>query len=268
MTTIGPEELSKLTDKMLSDHAVDFRDYKTSTLCRRVQRRMDAVHAGDIEAYLDYMDTHPQEYTALIDSMLIKVTEFFRDPDVWEVLKDRIVPGIVSSKPSGGRIRVWSAGCATGEECYSLAMLFGEVLGDRIGEFDLRVFGTDFDETALEVARRGRYSSEAVEKIPQELRARWLTCEDGWRVKQELRRMVIFARHDLVADSGFLEVDVIACRNVLIYMNTDLQARLLRKFHRSLVSEGVLFLGRAESVRAISTEFIPIDERSRIFRKR
>lgn len=267
MAEISQEELSKLTEKLLREHAVDFRDYKPTSLGRRVQRRLDATSCKDMACYLALLDKRPDEYAKLVDSILINVTQFFRDPEAWEVIKSEVIPHIVAEKHPGDQIRMWSAGCATGEEAYSLAIQLAEIMGPRVSEYDIRIYATDIDDDALAIARRAEYSDDAVKDVPTEILNKYFTKNARWTLKRDIRKMVIYGRHNLVTDAPISHVDLIACRNVLIYMSVDLQNRVLSKFHYGLDPRGYLFLGKAESLLTASRLFKSVNDRWRIFRK-
>lgn len=267
MPDIGSEDLVRLTGKLLHERAVDFRGYKPASLTRRVRRRIDAVKCPDIGSYLLYLDEHPDEYPRLIDSILINVTEFFRDPAAWEVLRSEILPRIMAEKQPGDEVRIWSAGCATGEEPYSLAISLAEMLGPRISEYDVKVYATDIDDDALTTARRAEFSDSAIRGVQKECLEKYFVRNARWAVSREIRRMVVFGRHNLVTDAPIPHTDLIACRNVLIYMSADLQNRVLSRFHYGLEPRGFLFLGKAESLLAASKLFRPVSEKWRLFRK-
>lgn len=267
MPDIGTEELSKLMEKLLREHAVDFREYKPASLGRRVQRRLDATGCPDIESYFAHLDKRPDEYAKLVDSILINVTQFFRDPEAWEVIRRDVLPQVIAEKHPGDQIRVWSAGCATGEEPYSLAIELAEAMGPRIAEYDVRIYATDIDDDALAVARRAEYTDDSVKDVPAEILDKHFTRNGRWIVNRDIRKMVIFGRHNLVTDAPISHVDLVVCRNVLIYMSVDLQNRVLSKFHYALDARGFLFLGKAESLLTPSRLFSPIDDRWRVFRK-
>ncbi len=267
MQEISAEDLGRLTEKLLREHAVDFRDYKPTSLGRRVQRRLEAVKCSDMECYLKYLDRRPDEYAKLIDSILINVTEFFRDPEAWDILRTEVIPRVVADKHPGEQIRVWSAGCATGEEPYTMAMLLSETVGPRINEYDVRIYATDIDDDALSIARRGEYSPDSLKVVPEAVLQKYFAKNSRYTVNRDVRKMVIFGRHNLVTDPPISHLDLIICRNVLIYMTVDLQNRILSKFYYGLQNNGFLFLGKAESLLTSSKLFSPVNERWRIFRK-
>jgi|GEM_PF-378166 len=267
MPEISDKALRKVTDQLLRERAMDFRDYKPSTLRRRIQRRLDATGCADIDCYVEYLETHPTEYTSLIDMLLINVTEFFREPDAWEVIAKEVIPRILADKQPSQPIKMWSAGCATGEEAYTLAMLVSEAIGTKARDREVRIYATDIDDNALTVARHAEYSDESVEHVPEELRGKYFVKNGVWTVDRDLRKLVIFGKHNLATDAPISHCDLVVCRNVLIYMNVDLQNRLLSKFHYALDSPGYLFLGRAEAMLSLSKLFGPFNEHARIFAK-
>jgi two-component system CheB/CheR fusion protein len=256
-----------VTERLFQERAIDFRDYKPSTLRRRIKRRMDATHREHVSDYLELLDTQPEECNELIDSILINVTQFFRDPEAWDLIREQVIPRILADKRKGDQIKVWSAGCATGEEAYTLAMLFNQALKDRKHDHELRVYATDVDENALAVARRGAYVDKSMECVPEELREEYFKKNGVWTVSRELRKTVIFGRHNLVNDAPISHCDLIVCRNVLIYMGINLQNQLLSKFHYALDTPGFMFLGKAEAMLTLSRLFSSVSDKARIFTK-
>jgi two-component system CheB/CheR fusion protein len=264
---ISHEELNKLVERLHVERGLDFRGYKPSSLGRRVQRRLDATKSPDIESYLNELARRPDEYSKLVDSILINVTQFFREPEAWEFIKSEIIPQIMEGKHPGDQIRMWSAGCATGEEAYSLAIALSEVVGPAISGYDVRLYATDIDESALNVVRRAEYTEDQLQSVSPELLERYFTKNGRWTLNRDIRKMVIFGQHNLVSDAPISHADLIACRNVLIYMSTDLQSKVLSKLYYGLEPKGFLFLGKAESLLAASRLFSPVNEKWRIFRK-
>jgi two-component system CheB/CheR fusion protein len=247
----------------------DFHGYKPSSLARRIRRRMAALRVDDYESYRKYVENHPEEFRELFNTILINVTSFFRDRDAWEVLRVQALHDIVFSKASAGPIRVWSAGCATGEEAYSVAILLAEELGlDQFRE-RAKIFATDVDLEALETARRAQYGQKQMENVPEDLRERYFEHADGvYSFRKDLRRQVIFGRHDLTSDAPISRVDLLVCRNTLMYFSTETQSRILSRFHFALNEGGYLFLGRAETLMAHGQIFMPVDTKRRLSRKR
>ncbi|GLX96917.1 CheR family methyltransferase [Herbidospora sp. NBRC 101105] len=246
----------------------DFTGYKRTTLMRRIARRLESLKLHDYGEYRDYLELEPAEFDRLFDSLLINVTSFFRDPLAWQVLRERVVPAIVAGKQAGKGIRVWSAGCATGEEAYSLAMIFAEEMG--VDEFRARVkiYATDLDEQALQVARGATYTDRQMAEVPPALRDTYFEPADGlYAFRRDLRRQVIFGRNDLTRDAPISRVDLLLARNTLMYFNTETQLSVVRRFHFALGNPGYLFLGKAEMLLNHSDKFEPLDLRMRLFKK-
>jgi two-component system CheB/CheR fusion protein len=248
----------------------DFTGYKRSTLVRRVRKRMAEAGAGaddDYDAYRDYLETHPGEFTALFNTILINVTGFFRDPETWEALSRDHLPALLE-RAGGGPVRVWSAGCASGEETYTLAIVLAEAMGMERFREQVKIYATDVDEEALAQARQAIYAAKAFEDMPDELRDRYFERQlGGFAFRADLRRTVIFGRHDLVRDAPISHLDLLVSRNTLMYFNSELQGRIVNRFHFALRDTGLLFLGKAEMMRAHGNLFTPVDLKSRIFGK-
>ncbi len=263
-----PKELSDLYERVRQRTKIDFTSYKPSTVHRRLQRRMLATNAQTLTEYLDNTDNHPEELDALAKETLISVTEFFRDKDAFRTL-ERFAREIVDRKAVGEDIRVWVVGCATGEEAYSLAIVFSELVAEKGNLGHVRVFATDIDNNALNVARRGVYNTTAMSELPPEYVSRYFTpCGNGFEPVKSLRDCVTFARQDIALDPPFMRMDLVSCRNVLIYFNTELQARVLTILRYALREEGLLFLGRSETVSQQEALFASADRRCRIYRPR
>jgi two-component system, chemotaxis family, CheB/CheR fusion protein len=247
----------------------DFTGYKRSSLMRRVDRRMVQVDATGYADYLDYLQVHQDEFTALFNTILINVTAFFRDPDSWTDLRTGVLEPLVAAKAPHTSIRLWSAGCASGEEAYTLAMLLCEILGPDEFKDRVKIYATDVDEEQLAEARHGSYGPRAVETVPPDLLARYFEPVVGGRYsfRKDLRRSVIFGRNDLVQDAPISRIDLLTCRNTLMYFNAETQGRILSRFHFALVDSGALFLGKAEMLLSHSNLFLPIDLKRRLFRK-
>ncbi len=246
----------------------DFTGYKRSSLSRRVDRRMAQVRVNDYSEYLDYLELHGEEFTALFNTILINVTGFFRDEEAWEFLRTRVLPGLLTRKGPHEPIRLWSAGCASGQEAYTLAMLLAELMG--IAEFRERVkiYATDVDEEGLTQARHAAYDEREVRGVPPALLDRYFERHgQTYTFRKDLRRSVIFGRNDLVQDAPISRVDLLVCRNTLMYLTAETQARILTRFHFALTAEGALFLGKAEMLLSHGGLFAPIDLKHRVFRK-
>ena len=248
----------------------DFSLYKKSTLYRRIERRMGLHQLSRITDYVRYLRENAQESDLLFRELLIGVTNFFRDPEVWEQLKNEALPALLAERPEGAVLRAWCPGCSTGEEAYSLAMTFREALESMNPEanFTLQIFATDLDKDAIDKARVGSYAASCVEDLSEaRLQRFFVEDERGFRVIKDIREMVIFAPQNLVMDPPFTKLDLLLCRNLLIYLEGGLQKRLMPLFHYSLNSGGFLVLGNSESVGQATDLFSPLPGKSRIFRK-
>ena len=261
-------ELSDLFERVRQRTKIDFSSYKIATVQRRLQRRMVATETGTLAEYLSRTERHPEELDALAKETLISVTEFFRDKDAFRTL-ERFAREIVARKQPGEEIRIWVVGCATGEEAYSLAIVFSEIIAEKRASGRLQVFATDIDNNALSVARRGIYNQTAMAEMAPEYVAKYFVSSgNGFEPTKELRDLVTFARQDITVDPPFLRLDLVTCRNVMIYFNNDLQAKVLSILRYSLRDEGFLFLGRSETVSQQEALFSSVDRRARIFRPR
>jgi two-component system CheB/CheR fusion protein len=237
---------------------------------RRISKRMAEVDCPTYADYQDYLEVHPDEFASLFDTILINVTGFFRDRAAWDYLSDEIIPRIVSGKQPNDPIRVWSAGCATGEEAYSLAMALCEAVGTDQLRSRVKIYGTDADDDALTKARQATYTAKELEEAPEHCVERYFEQADGGSThvfRNDLRRSVIFGRHDLVQDAPISRIDLLVCRNTLMYFNAETQARILERFSFALGPRGYLFLGKAETLLTQSSLFAPVDLRLRIFSK-
>jgi two-component system, chemotaxis family, CheB/CheR fusion protein len=246
----------------------DLTGYKRTSLTRRVDRRMAQVGVSDYAEYLDHLQVHSEEFTALFNTILINVTGFFRDPDAWAALREEVLPGLLAAKGSGEPIRVWSAGCASGEEAYTLAIVLAEMLGLQEFRQRVKIYATDVDEESLRQARQAGYSPREIQGVEEAYREKYFEQTGGRFVfRKDLRRAVIFGRNDLVQDAPISRIDLLVCRNSLMYFTAETQARILSRFHFALADAGVLFLGKAEMLLSHSALFLPIDLKRRIFRK-
>jgi len=248
---------------------IDFRNYKSSTILRRIGRRMAVTHNASIREYTDYLRTHPEEVKELVRAFLIHVTGFFRDPEAFEFLRSLVIPELIDRARGNGRIlRLWSAGCATGEEAYSLALLIADALGSEFSEWSVKVFATDLAEDAINFARRGLYPENVLSELPLDYRARFFEPVDhGYRVSKTLRQVVIFGQQDISRGVPFPRIDLVACRNLLIYLKPDMQQVVLDLFAYSLhQSSGFLFLGKAETARPTKAAFELVNKKWKIYR--
>jgi len=246
----------------------DFTGYKRTTLMRRVRRRMDARGLTSLSEYRDYLELEPEEFTRLFDSLLINVTGFFRDPQAWEALREEVLPELLSAKTARRPLRVWSAGCATGEEAYTLAIVLAEAMGLEDFISRVKIYATDLDEDALVEARGGVYAERQIADVDEELRRKYFEASASkYSFRRDLRRQVIFGRNDLTRDAPISRVDLLVARNTLMYFNAETQSNIIRKFHFALSNPGFLFLGKAEMLLNHGDQFEPVDLRKRLFRK-
>ncbi|MGE5291071.1 MAG: CheR family methyltransferase [Micromonosporaceae bacterium] len=262
------QEFDELLLMLKETRGFDFTGYKRPTLMRRIKRRMDACGLKSIGEYRDHLELEPEEFARLFDSLLINVTGFFRDPPAWEALRDEILPELLAAKGATRPIRIWSAGCATGEEAYTLAIIFAEALGTEGFLNRVKIYATDLDEEALQQARTGTYTDRQIADVPEELRDRYFEPA-GTRhsFRRDLRRQVIFGRNDLTRDAPISRVDLLVARNTLMYFTADTQSTVIRKFHFALSVPGYLFLGKAEMLLNHGGQFEPVDLRKRVFKK-
>src|SRR5215469_3562812 len=260
--------LRGILEQVSRQASMDFRPYKTSTILRRIGRRMTVTHNRGMHDYLEYLRTYPEEVGELVKAFLINVTQFFRDPNAFAYLKSDILPKLVAHARERDHIlRFWTAGCATGEEPYSLAMLLTNLLGAELPEWSIKIFATDLDEAAINFARRGIYSEALLKGIPNEYRDRFFERTDqGYRIAKTLRQMVIFGQQDLSRSAPFPRIDLVLCRNVLIYFTPELQDTVLNQFAFSLYPNGYLFLGKAETVRPVQTCYELVNKQWKVYR--
>jgi len=247
---------------------IDFRGYKRTSLRRRITKRMEEVGCEDFAAYHAFLEAHPREFVELLNTVLINVTSFFRDPEAWDIVRDEVIPRLLARENAGGQLRVWSVGCASGEEPYSLAILFGEALGTAEFARRVKIYATDLDEAALRTARHATYAPRDVEGVPPQLLEKYFErTNNHYVVGRDLRRAVIFGRHNVVHDAPISRIDLLVCRNLLIYLESETQNQVLPRLHYALVDDGIMFLGKAETQLARSKLFQPLDLKHRIFRK-
>ncbi|PTD97254.1 EAL domain-containing protein [Pseudothauera lacus] len=260
--------LKKLLIRVKQQTRIDFGNYKEGTIWRRIERRLAARHVSSLDDYLALVEADPSELDHLCKDILISVTAFFRDPAAFEALRTTL-QALLATKHFGDEIRIWVPGCATGEEAYSIAILLAELLGPNLSQFRVQIFATDLDLNALAVARRGAYPETALSDMDPALVTRHFSnTGNRYEVSRTLRDMVVVARQDLVQDPPFLRLDLVSCRNVLIYFQTELQAKVLGTFHYGLRPGGYLFLGKSEGVFQQIGQFDPSDKTARIYRRR
>ncbi len=248
----------------------DFSSYKENTVRRRIERRMSVHALQNAEEYIDYLRSNAPEARMLFFELLISVTSFFRDPDAWGVLRHQALPALIRSRPDNHELRVWVPGCATGEEAYSVAMALAEATRELDKAPDIRVFATDLDDRAIELARRGVYPASIQADVSHERLDRFFTrgAEETYAVRKEIRDMLIFSVQNVLSDPPFMRLDLVVCRNLLIYLESDLQKKLLPTFHYTLNPDGLLFLGSSESISEFNDLFEALDNRWKIYRRK
>ena len=248
----------------------DFSQYKPSTINRRIERRMAVHQVAGVDSYVRYLQQTPVEVEALFRDLLIGVTNFFRDPEAFKVLEEQAIPKLFDGKPAGSVIRAWVAGCSTGEEAYSIAILLQERIDQLKGGYKVQVFATDMDSRAIATARSGLYPAGIAGDISPERLAHFFTAEpDGsaYRIHKSIRDMLIFSEHDVIKDPPFSKLDLVSCRNLLIYMGSDLQKKLISLFHYALAPGGMLFLGTSETVGEFASLFAVVDRKAKLYQR-
>jgi two-component system CheB/CheR fusion protein len=263
--------LKKIFILLRTETGHDFSQYKSGTIYRRIERRMAVHQIEAIDTYVSYLQQTPTEVAALFGDLLIGVTNFFRDPEAFQVLEDQVIPKLFNGKPNGATVRVWSAGCSTGEEAYSLAILLVERMEALKQSYTVQVFATDIDAHAIATARAGVFpASIAADLSPQRL-ARFFTPEpggQGYRIHKGIRDLLVFSEQDLIKDPPFSRLDLISCRNLLIYLGADLQKKLTPMFHFALNPTGMLFLGSSEGVGEFDSLFTVLDRKAKLYRRK
>ncbi len=263
-----------LLDKIITQLRIttgnDFSLYKKPTLYRRIERRMGVHQIKRIAAYVDFLSDNPKEVEILFKELMIGVTNFFRDQAAWEKLKEDIIPELIGEIPEGTILRAWVAGCSTGEEAFTLAMVFKESL-EKIkphGGILLQIFATDLDNVAIETARKGVFPANILSDVSPKRLSRFFTvCDEGYRINTEIREMVVFAQHNLILHPPFTKLDILTCRNLLIYLDTELQKKILGLFYYCLNPDGIMLLGSSESLGTQSNLFKSIDDKLKIYQR-
>jgi two-component system CheB/CheR fusion protein len=261
-------EFEALLRHIQESRGLDFRGYKRTSLQRRIKLRMEALGVETFSSYQAHLEVHPGEFADLLNTVLINVTSFFRDEEAWASLKTQVIPAIVADAVDDRPIRIWSVGCASGEEPYSIAMLMAEQLGLPDFSRRVKVYATDLDEEALKTARLATYSPREIEGVPPEYLERYFErTNNHYVVARDLRKYVIFGRHNVVHDAPISRIDLVICRNLLIYLEAETQEVVLPRLHYALAPSGFLFLGKAETQLARSSLFKTVDSKHRIFAK-
>lgn len=265
--SIEEAEFEKLLTFLKESRAFDFTGYKRPSLIRRIRHRMREVSLTHVDEYLDLLQLQPDEFNSLFDTILINVTRFFRDPEAWDYLRHQVLPSLLAEQ-AGTPLRVWSAGCAAGQEAYSIAMLLHELLGAEEFRDRVKIYATDIDGDALDYARQASYTHKEVAGLPDAYRERYFEqVGSRWQLSTDLRRSVIFGRNDLTQDAPISRIDILLCRNTLMYLNAETQSRVVSRLGFALRAHGVLFLGKAEMLLNHTATFQPIDLKRRFFAK-
>jgi len=265
-------DLDKFMGKVLRDRGFDLTQYRRAYVERRLAARLRTLELRTYRDYADLLEADPTEYEQLLDTLTINVTDFFRDDAVWDILRKRVIPDMVADKLRGRSrtIRIWSAGCASGEEPYSIAMMVLDVLGKDADKFLINVLGTDLDPDVLQVAEKGRYTKDKLKNIPPSYQVRFTRAvgKNEFEMKPEVGRLVRFRHSSLFGASPMKVVDLILCRNVFIYLDRPRQMAVLERFWGSLARGGYMVLGRSEKMPAeMARRFEPIEPRERVYRR-
>ena len=264
-----PDAMQKIYILLRAQTGHDFSLYKPNTVWRRIERRMDVHQLDHISKYVRYLQENPREVGILFKELLIGVTRFFRDPEAFEILKKKILPEYLKDKPNTSSLRVWVPGCSSGEEAYSVAMITSECLEALERHFNVQIFATDIDADAIALARVGIYPESIAADVDADRLKRFFSKEDGtYRVKKSVREMLVFAPHDIIKDPPFTKQDLVCCRNLLIYLDSVLQKKLLPLFHYSLKPKGILFLGSSETIGGFVDLFTSVDRKWKIFTRK
>jgi two-component system CheB/CheR fusion protein len=263
-----PDALQKICILLRTYTGHNFSGYKQNTVYRRIERRMNVHQIDNISTYVRYLQEHPVEAETLFKELLIGVTNFFRDKEAFEALKEKTLPQILKGKPNDYTIRAWVPGCSSGEEAYSIAILLRECTEQLKQHVGIQIFATDIDRNAIETARAGIYPASILVDVSPDRLTRFFSSEDSmYIIKKDLREMMVFAAQDIIKDPPFTKLDLISCRNLLIYLDSDLQKKLLPLFHYSLKPDGILFLGPSETIGGFTDFFSPVDKKWKIFRR-
>jgi two-component system CheB/CheR fusion protein len=261
-------ELEELLTFIRDSRGFDFTGYKRASLGRRIAKRMQEAKTGSFADYRQLLEQDPTEFALLFDTILINVTSFFRDPQAWDFIRAEIVPRILAARSDMDSIRIWSTGCSTGEEAYTVAMIFADAMGDEAFVNRVKIYATDADDSALALGRHAMYSEAQLEPVPAAFRERYFVPLNGsYAFRPEFRRAVIFGRHDLLQDPAISRIDLLVSRNTLMYFDAAAQEQILANFHFALRDDGFLFLGKSEVLVARSPLYAAVDLRRRVFAK-
>jgi len=262
------QELEALLSFLKAQNGYDFSGYKRSSLRRRIEKRMLSLDVAGFGHYRAFLEANPTELVPLFNAILINVSAFFRDPPVWAFVNEHVIPRVLDARPATSPIRIWSAGCAGGQEPYTIAMVLAEAMGIEDYCERVKIYATDLDQDALDRARVARYDPRALESVPEKLRAKYFqNDQDGFVFHGGLRRSVIFGRHDLVMDRPVSHVDMLFCRNTLMYFHVNAQTRVLARFREALNDAGLLIIGSAEMLFGPQRSFAPVDIQHGVYSK-
>lgn len=263
------DHLEKIFILLRNETGCNFGDYKDSTVIRRVEKRMAINQIAKLEDYIKYLQKNTEEVIKLFNELLIGVTSFFRDKEPFEILKKEVIPKIIEKKSKGDTIRIWVPGCSTGEEAYSIAIIFNEVISNQKKNLKVQIFASDIDENAINIARLGVYPDTIVTDVDKDrLRSCFNVERHSYRIKKEIRDQIVFAEHNIMKDPPFSKLDMISCRNLLIYLNIEAQKKVFSIFHYALINEGVLLLGSSESLGEYADAFEVIDRKNKFFKRK
>jgi len=268
--TQNKSALEKIIILLQTQTGNDFSLYKKNTVYRRIERRMSVHKLDKISSYVHLLQENPKEVDILFKELMIGVTNFFRDPVIWEKLKESVIPTIINNTQAGSILRAWIPGCSTGEEAYSLAIVFKEALEiiNPNGGFSLQIFATDLDNDAIEIARKGLFPANIIADVtPARLNRFFNKTEEGYRINTEIREMIVFAQHNIIMHPPFTKIDILSCRNLLIYLDAELQKKLLGLFYYSINPEGIMVLGSSETLGTQSHLFTPVDAKLKIYKR-
>jgi two-component system, chemotaxis family, CheB/CheR fusion protein len=261
--------IQKIFSLIRSATGHDLSHYKQTTIHRRIERRMAIHQLYTLSEYIKYLQQTPSEVDMLFRDMLIGVTNFFRDPEAFKVLKEQVLPELLKNKNADALIRIWTVGCSTGEEAYSIAILFSEAMNRAKKHFNIQIFASDIDAQAIDHARSGTYpDSIAADVSPERLKRYFVKEDSSFKIRQQIRDMVVFAVQNVIKDPPFSKIDLMSCRNLLIYMDGELQKKILPLCHYALNQDGILFLGTSESIGEFTDFFHPVDRKWKIFRRK
>ncbi len=264
--SINSSIISQIYRIIFEEKGVDFSQYKKNTLTRRIERRLAALKIETLNDYVDYLKMNIDEVTNLYNDILIGVTEFFRDPEVFEEIKEQIAL-LLEKKEQGEEIRFWSIGCSTGEEAYTLAIILSEILQEKITKYKIKIFATDIDDESLKMARAGIYAETSLANVNKNLINKYFSIhKNQFEIKKSIRELVVFSKHNIISDSPFLRADLISCRNMLIYFNNTLQSRFFPIVHYALKDNGILLLGKSESISEYHDLFLTVNKTLKIFK--